>query len=246
MIYCEVMCYHMYNFCHCWERCVHMRNSHRITICILTGCLLAVIPSTASAYELIGGRFTQDPLNVFYYNSAGTAVRTVESGTTYYYSHWLEVGHAVQSWNNTQNTKIYFISTSDKSKSIMDIENTPFFNDELFGQTSMWNGNTQLTVEQTKSTWWYWAKIEMNSSPSCIWRSNWVTQTSSNQVAVGKLEHTAAHEIGHALGLNHLGEWGWNTEKLMYPNPYNYYKYGIKAPTSDEVEAVQKIYGKLY
>nr|WP_243652981.1 SRPBCC family protein [Tumebacillus sp. BK434] len=35
-------------------------------------------------------------------------------------------------------------------------------------------------------------------------------------------------------------------DHLMYPNPFNFYKYGIKAPTSDEVEGVQKIYGKLY
>lgn len=210
------------------------------------GLVISTLAATsASAYVKIGGRFTQDPLNKFYYNGTGTAVKsTDEWGNGYYFSHWLEVGHAMNDWNNTQNTKVWFTSTSNRSDSILDIVDTSFPDLQLWGQTSMWNGNTQLSVAQTHSTYWYWALVELNSNVNANWMKNSVTEASSQAIAVGKIRHNAAHEIGHALGLDHLGAFPWNESNLMYPNPTPYYKNGIVGPTSDEVSGVQEIYGK--
>jgi hypothetical protein len=180
-------------------------------------------------------------MNVYYFNGAGTSVKTIHSGYTYYYSHWLEVQHAVNDWNNTQYTKIWFVSTDDKSKSILDFMNTSFPDTQLMGQTTFWIGNNMV---DPKTTNWYWAKVEMNSNPYYNWRINTLTGQSSNEIAVGKIRHNAAHEMGHALGLDHVGQYFWNYDKLMYPNANSYYLNGIIGPTADEVSGVQDIYGR--
>lgn len=212
---------------------------------LLAGIVVTSLPTDAFAYSKIGGRFTQDPLNKYYYNGAGTAVHHRDANGDYYLSHWSEVGNGITAWNNTQNTRVWFISTSDKSQSILDFEDSWLSTPDLLGVTSMWNGNTQLSVDQTQNGYWYWAKVEINYSPETKWRTNVETGViNSNTYGAAKLKHNASHETGHALGLDHVTA-AWNTDKLMYPSAKSFYSYGVVGPTTDEADGVRSIYGPL-
>ena len=128
--------------------------------------------------------------------------------------------------------------TTNQSASILDFHSKDLGDINTLGRTTWWVGNTNVNP---KTTNWYWAKVEMNSHFPYSFISN------PNGVCNGNIVFAAAaaHEIGHALGLDH-NTMPWDKDTLMYYDFIFYTNYGIYYPTNDEIVGVRNIYGYLY
>lgn len=60
----------------------------------------------------------------------------------------------------------------------------------------------------------------------------------TNNEGVQEVQSTAAHELGHALGLGHTSDQG----TLMYPNEYRYINRGVYTPQADDRSGISYIY----
>lgn len=86
------------------------------------------------------------------------------------------------------------------------------------------------------TTNWAWAKVLIN--PNGNW--TFVPTGAVYKTIDGKVLSAVAHEEGHALGLDHVGNY-----VLMYPTTASYSFYGITTPQTDEVLGVRYLYGTL-
>lgn len=191
------------------------------------------------AYELYGGRYTQDIYSQKYYNDAPTYSSV--SGM----NHSLPFESSISDWNATQNTKVWWVKTTVKSESILDLTVQSSSDPKLYGYTEHYIGNTRLTYEEVGDKYWYWAKCWTNLSAD--WSINPIYPY---QIKAYKMQWATAHEIGHAMGFDHAGEdpgdYHDQVDKLMYSSPHAYMERGVYKPTADEVAGIQKLYGKLY
>lgn len=193
-------------------------------IFLLSVCFLFVTVGDASAYVRTGGKYSQDIYGKKYFN--GTTTYSSQQQI----SHWQSVNSAVSSWNDTENTRVWFQSASIRSESIMDFLSADLQESGTFAITFYYDGNTKVPIDAI----YYWAEITMNTGANL-----------SGMTLVQRAElmrNTAAHEEGHALGLAHNF---WQNRVLMTSNPKTSYSFGIVGPTDDEVAGVQTIYGEL-
>ncbi|WP_255292005.1 matrixin family metalloprotease [Bacillus thuringiensis] len=125
------------------------------------------------------------------------------NSTQYYYISDLAqpysstIQNAMSSWVNTGNTlstPISFRQTSNKPSSVMDIYASSFYPATLntIGQTTFFRSGSGINPSSQN---WSWAKIEIND---LVYNN----QSSFNQ------RGTVAHEMGHAMGLDHTSNSG--------------------------------------
>lgn len=214
---------------------VKRKRLQGIAVCVLCGMALISNTTEAFAYNLIGGKLTQDPYNRYYWVGG---VTTNLAGFNAQNNAKLAMG----TWNATPNTKISMMQTPDQVASIMDFHSAFLADVNKLGWTNMYDGNS--VVQEPWNYNWTWAKMHINNNSNISWLSD--PATGQNVDANGKQQHVLAHEAGHGFGLDHVGYYSWTANSLMLERPISYYNYGTKAPTTDEVEGVQAIYGKLY
>lgn len=132
----------------------------------------------------------------------------------------------VYDWNNSVAapevwTPIWFTQTTNRSSSIVDFMVNSNYTYEWLAQTTYFVGSTPIYPQLQK---WYWAKIEYN-----VARMQFSTAF--------ERQGTAAHEFGHALGLN---EHNLNPGSIMCQLKYGRY---VSQAQSYDLLAVAKLYG---
>lgn len=206
------------------------KRSKQVLIMFVFLCLWLTAATSASAYSRIGGCLNYPPFYKYYWCLSDTYIPNVGQNA--------EVDLAMSRWNNTENTKVWMKKTSTKSSSILDFYFHPFADINVLGCTFFYRNYTM--VEPSNNNW-SWCEIRLNSA------FNWskVLDPNGNPNPPKVFSATAAHEIGHAFGLEEL-IWFWQDNALMYQNTAFFTNHGIYSPTSDEIAGVQAIYGTLY
>jgi hypothetical protein len=195
-----------------------------------TLCLCLITTTSAFAFTPLGGCLNYPPYYKYYWSISHESIPGVNPIA--------EVDEAMKRWNNTENTKVWMFKTSNRPSSIIDFIIHPFYDGNIMGVTHFYRNST--LVNPTNSNW-SWCEIRINSS------FDWKKVKDPN----GKIyphmvfSATAAHEIGHAFGLEDL-YWPWEGNRLMYHSISFYQNYGVYGPTTDEVKGVRSIYGPLY
>src|SRR5204862_2971500 len=99
------------------------------------------------------------------------------------------------------------------------------------------NGSTIATTY----SWWN-GNNELLDSDIIFWDGGFTFFTGTSSCGVvpnaAYIEDIAAHELGHALGLNHSTA----TDATMYPS-YSYCSQEFRTLASDDIAAAQSLYG---
>jgi predicted Zn-dependent protease len=208
----------------------------KIMIGILSLILTFTISSNAFAYQLYpyGGSYSTPPLNKYYWNGVGSVNGVSASNVQ------IEVDFAVQRWSNTDNTKVWFIKTASQSQSILDYHTFYSPDSNLAGRASMYVGTTRIYPRDQAGDW-YWAKVEINTNVDWHNPSNPYKNPDGSPNANYFISFVAAHEAGHALGLNHVD----NPSELMHIDASSFFYNGINSPTAADANGVRAIYGPL-
>lgn len=132
----------------------------------------------------------------------------------------------VYDWNNSVAapniwTPIWFTKTTLRSKSVVDIFVNSNFSNDWLAQTTYYVNSTNINPHFQK---WYWAKIEYNTA-----RMQFCTAF--------ERQGTAAHEFGHAIGLD---EHNSNPGSIMCQLKYDRY---VNKAQSYDLLAVAHLYG---
>ena len=123
----------------------------KLTIFTMFTIFSATYLTNASAYELYGGRYTQDIYSQKYFNNATTY------SSISLMNHRLPFESAISDWNKTQNTRVYWVTTTTQSESILDLTTQSNNDTTLFGYTELYSGNTR--IYDAKNNYWYWARV---------------------------------------------------------------------------------------
>lgn len=184
------------------------------------------IPSVF-AYETFIGHRVSAPYNKYYWESP--------EGNISGFSVRAETDAAMNRWNNTENTKVWMYKTSNQAASVIDFWYHQTYDPYLAGQTVCYYYDTY--VPNPDESDWTWNQVHLSTS------INYNIPDPNGQIYVNRQFTTiAAHEVGHAFGLAHVGD----TTTLMFPDLTNYRYWGLCGPTADEIEGVRAIYGPLY
>ncbi|PWK06243.1 matrixin family metalloprotease [Tumebacillus permanentifrigoris] len=206
-----------------------MNKASKLFVFSLLGSIGLTITSQASAYVTFGYKYTNTPFQMSYFNDCSTYVY---NGTSINFYSAVQSG--VSSWNNTSNTKVLMNQTTTQAQSVMDFHNQDVGDPSVLGQTSFWNNATKVDPTTTN---WYWTRVLMNQNADWAYFAQAALYKDMN----AKARYTAAHEEGHALGLNHAP----SSTALMYGTSAPYVYYNITTPQTDDVAGVQGIYGTL-
>jgi len=207
-------------------------------IFLLTLILTLSISSNAFAYKLYpyGKSYSTAPLNKYYWTGGVTSgLGDVSTSITVN-----EIDLAVSRWSNTQNTKVWFMKTSSQSQSILDYHNFSSLDTGLLGQATRYVNNTIISPWVNNGDW-YWAKVEMNKNFNWNDPDNPFKKSDGSPNPKYLITATAAHEAGHALGLDHVS----NLVELMGGDAGFFYENRIYSPTPADANGVRAIYGPL-
>ncbi|HBI03651.1 MAG TPA: hypothetical protein DDY49_06445, partial [Paenibacillaceae bacterium] len=102
-----------------------------ITFIPLILILLLVPTSNSSAYTRFHGKYTQTPYNTYYWNGVDQ-IPTINAP--------LYVDNAMSMWNNTSNTRIWMVKTTNQSASILDFHSKVLEDINILGRTTWWVG----------------------------------------------------------------------------------------------------------
>lgn len=158
------------------------KTKKMIAVSILAILFVLLMSTKASAYVLIGGRFTRGVGNTCYY---------VDSTASSYTS---RINAAANNWVHTEHgaNPIYMTAVSSSHGTHIDLygKYDSFWGNtgRILGETKMFNSAAQDITSQTAYTNWVYAEIYLN-------RNLLNTSTDNTQ-------GTIAHEMGHCFGLN--------------------------------------------
>lgn len=202
----------------------------RLLLLVFVISLCLSTTTSAFAFSVIGGHLNYPPYYKNYWCSADVYVPGVSPNA--------DVDQAMTRWNNTENTKVWMFKTSNRPSSIIDFIFHPFYDNNIMGVTHFYRYSTPVNPTNNN---WAWCEIRLNTGFD--WKK--VTDPNGNRYPHMVFSATAAHEIGHAFGLEDLF-WTWEGKSLMYQNIAFYQQYGVYGPTYDETKGVRSIYGALY
>jgi len=193
------------------------------TILLLTSIalLLLVQISSVFAYATWGGnhRLTNGVHNRYTWYDSTTIDTNLHNNIVF----------ARDDWNNTP-THVWFIETTYKPNSVIDIYHGPFYDPGLgiLAKTLFYVGNTEINPWDQD---YGWTRIYLNSPAfDSLSTYHW-----SGIGYVNQKKGVIAHEMGHVFGLAHVG----SITALMY-------NFGdtcqVDAATQDEINGVNFLY----
>jgi hypothetical protein len=174
--------------------------------------LVMVTGAPADAYNTFNGHNLKYGVNGEYYWLDSTAEN----------SHPNAIPAGVGHWNNTSDTKVWYVSTLDKSKSRLDFYRRSSSSNSYCATTALYVDTS--TVNPSSSDW-VWAKVTIDP-------------LLANASACGPDTHRdgiIAHEMGHAMGLAHNS----NSSSLMYTDISGT---RVDAPIKDDRNGINALY----
>jgi len=196
------------------------------SICMTLAIITPANAYSISGYVLNGGVGNYGYSNRYYY--VDSSCSNLSYLTTDIASAWSDWIYTTSSLGIT--TPISVINTGTKSNSVFDFYYQAKYpsSDGVYGVTLFWTGTSLAAPEgYMPSNNWGWAQIILNN-PNFSYLSR-------NISSLNKRKGVVAHEIGHAMGLQHVSY----SYRLMYP-------YGdtvtVDACTSDELNGINALY----
>jgi len=143
---------------------------------------------------------------------------------------------AFNAWETSSRRRIKFTYVTNPQDAQDIIVFKDVFSDGSIGKTTIRPTNVSVCTAEEKGR-----KSKGECEKTRVQNVTVITMASLNpytmkKIPKGQLYHTALHEIGHSLGLNHSTD----PKDVMYPTTVNFSMTGI---TANDLKALDKIYG---
>ncbi|MFG2407112.1 matrixin family metalloprotease [Streptomyces brevispora] len=174
--------------------------------------LVMTAGAPAQAYNTFNGHRLKYGINGEYYWLDSTAKN----------SHPEAIPNGVGHWNNTTDTKVWYVSTLDKSQSRMDFYRRSTSSNSYCAITAMY---VDTSTVDPSSTGWVWGKVTIDPALA-------------NAALCGPDSHRdgiIAHEQGHVMGLAHNS----NSSSLMNSAISST---SVDAPIGDDRNGINYLY----
>ncbi|MFD0318016.1 matrixin family metalloprotease [Streptomyces flavalbus] len=174
--------------------------------------LVMAVGTPAQAYNTYNSHNLKYGINGQYYWLDSTASN----------SHPVAIENGVNHWNNTTDTKVWYVSTLDKSKSRMDFYRQSSTSNSYCAVTYWYIDTSRVSASDTD---WVWGKVTIDP----------LLADASRCGSSGHRDGIIAHEVGHVMGLAHNS----NSSSLMYT-----YVSGttVDAPIGDDRNGINYLY----
>ncbi|MFE2291453.1 matrixin family metalloprotease [Streptomyces sp. NPDC059452] len=179
---------------------------------LIAFALVMTTGAPAGAYNTYNGHRLKYGINGEYYWLDSTAQN----------SHPNAIPAGVGHWNNTTDTKVWYVKTLAKEKSRLDFYRRSSSSGVYCAATSMYVNTSAVNAYQKD---WVWAKVTID--PLLANASQCGPETHRDGII--------AHEVGHAMGLDHNS----NKSSLMYTNISGT---RVDAPIKDDRNGINHLY----